>query len=112
MLAAGRRYDNRVVEQMDGGFTFVPKRFLGLLARRTRGRQFALSKLGHAAMGPAAALGGNRIAVFRGARVPYLLRRAGFEKWELVGEAYVHGTIDGEAIVAQGGEDMSWIALV
>jgi hypothetical protein len=42
---------------------------------------------------------GDRIALFEGGKVPYILRlRIGKEyEHELIGEAYVHGIIGGEA---------------
>jgi hypothetical protein len=42
---------------------------------------------------------GDRMALFEAGKVPYILRpRIGKEdEYELIGDAYVHGIIDGEA---------------
>lgn len=93
------------------------QRVFGLLGRASMGRRFALTRRCLAAMVPAAARAGDVVAVLGGARVPYVLRRAasggdGGDGWELVGEAFVHGVMGGEAFLARGREDMTWITLV
>jgi hypothetical protein len=50
-------------------------------------------------VGPPGAQPGDWIALFRGLRVPFVLRRAkgrgnDREEYELIGEAYVHGVMD------------------
>lgn len=43
---------------------------------------------------------GDRIALLEGGRMPYILRpKVGREEneWEIIGDAYVHGIMDGEA---------------
>ncbi|KAK0702808.1 hypothetical protein B0H67DRAFT_595143 [Lasiosphaeris hirsuta] len=75
------------------------QRAYGLIARRTKGRQFAMSKGGLIMIVPSQAKTGDVIVVFRGARVPYLLRPVpGIRerKYTLIGEAYVHGIMQGE----------------
>ena len=44
---------------------------------------------------------GDVIVVLFGAKVPYLLRRTseGEESCKLIGEAYVHGFMDGETVL-------------
>ncbi|KAL2193330.1 heterokaryon incompatibility protein-domain-containing protein [Corynascus similis CBS 632.67] len=46
---------------------------------------------------PGAAKEGDAIALLEGGRVPFVLRSAGEGKWRLIGEAYVHGIMEGEA---------------
>lgn len=47
---------------------------------------------------PGGARQGDSVAVLQGGRVAFILRRCpGREMWELVGEAYVHGVMEGEA---------------
>ncbi len=62
---------------------------------------FAISKTGLTMIVPSGAKRGDVVVVFKGARVPYLLLRpiaasAGNTKYTLVGEAYVHGIMQGE----------------
>lgn len=47
---------------------------------------------------PGGARQGDSVALLKGGRVAFILRRCpGREIWELVGEAYVHGIMEGEA---------------
>jgi hypothetical protein len=48
-------------------------------------------------LAPAACRVGDVAALFRGGRVPLVLRASGAGKWKLVGAAYVHGVMYGEA---------------
>ena len=57
-----------------------------------------LSKKGYIGMAPEFAAPGDMICVIFGAIVPYVLRRVPENGFELVGEAYVHGIMDGEAM--------------
>jgi hypothetical protein len=41
---------------------------------------------------------GDLICVFDGGEVPYLLRPAGNDSYILIGECYLHGIMDGEAM--------------
>lgn len=58
---------------------------------------------------------GDFVAILEGGKVPYILRkreqasRDSTERWELIGDAYVDGIMDGEA--TQTGETMReiWI---
>ncbi|KAH9212055.1 heterokaryon incompatibility protein-domain-containing protein [Leptodontidium sp. 2 PMI_412] len=55
-----------------------------------------LSNKGYVGMGPVTTQPGDIIAVFIGARVPYILRRGQQETYFLLGEAYCDGIMDGE----------------
>jgi len=73
------------------------------LARRSSGRQFALSTLGFMLLVPNDAEPGDLVVVFGEAKMAYLLRPCEGRyqgTYTLVGEAYVHGTglMDGELI--------------
>jgi len=57
-----------------------------------------MSEKGYVGLAPKHALPGDKICVILGAIVPYVLRRVVEEGFELVGEAYVHGIMDGEAM--------------
>lgn len=57
-----------------------------------------LSKKGYIGMAPEFTVPGDIVCVIFGAIAPYVLRRVSEKGFELVGEAYVHGIMDGEAI--------------
>ncbi|RMJ04946.1 hypothetical protein CDV36_014380 [Fusarium kuroshium] len=54
-----------------------------------------LSAGGYVGLGPGAMDSGDVIAIFYGAHVPFVLRPKG-QEFQLLGEAYVHGIMDGE----------------
>jgi hypothetical protein len=52
---------------------------------------------GYMAIGPESTKGGNEMWVLHGGLVPFVLKDVGKSgKWALVGDAYVHGIMDGE----------------
>jgi len=63
-------------------------------------RRFAISQKGYFALVPRGTQHGDSIVVFEGACVPFVLRsmQNGEEGYELLGEAYVHGIMQGEAL--------------
>ncbi|KAI9736077.1 MAG: hypothetical protein M1818_006253 [Claussenomyces sp. TS43310] len=71
----------------------------------TMRRRFFISKKGYIGLAPANAQIGDMVSIIHGGNVPYVLRRKAVEipggenipHWELVGDAYVHGLMDGEA---------------
>ena len=69
------------------------------------GRRFVVTEKGYMGLAPHCAQVGDSIAVVLGAPVPYVLRpsdvkecESGKETMLLVGDAYVHGIMDGEAM--------------
>ncbi|PMD62302.1 HET-domain-containing protein [Hyaloscypha bicolor E] len=78
-----------------------------LLARGIAQRQFAVTKKGFMALVPLGTEERDQICIFPGCRMPFILRRdsvgngiqGGDQCYRLVGEAYVHGFMDGEALV-------------
>ena len=66
-----------------------------------QGRQFFSTQGGRIGLGPSGIRKRDRVCVFYGARTPYILRRKEVSEhgeWELVGDAYVHGIMQGEAL--------------
>lgn len=51
---------------------------------------------GRLAIGPDHARKGDSVWIFPGADVPFVLRGVDSGWWKIVGEAYVHGIMDGE----------------
>ena len=63
------------------------------------GRRFFCTKQGRLGLGPSETTVGDKVYVFNGAPVPFLLRRkSSIEYHTLVGEAYVHGMMQGEGL--------------
>lgn len=46
---------------------------------------------------PSEALSGDRICIILGEKVPFILRPVG-NSWELIGDAYIHGIMQGEGL--------------
>jgi len=72
---------------------------LGPLADRTVFR----TKKGYIGLATIRAAAGDRIAVPQGGRVPIVLRQAG-DKWQMRGDAYLHGVMNGEGFDVQKAE--------
>jgi hypothetical protein len=65
---------------------------------RYRRRGFSQTRNGRLSIVPRHAHAGDVVCVFFGGDVPFILREDGHGPHRLVGEAYVHGHMDGEAI--------------
>ncbi|GKT54220.1 heterokaryon incompatibility protein [Colletotrichum tofieldiae] len=76
--------------------------FFSCVSIATTMRRFFVEEREHGWMGLVSqdAMEGDRIAVVDGGRVPYVLRPSREEPgcWSLVGDAYVHGIMDGEGV--------------
>ncbi|KAL7799881.1 heterokaryon incompatibility domain-containing protein [Trichoderma ceciliae] len=79
----------------------------------TRYRRFAITRKGYFVLGPDALQEDDVVAVLRGGKTPFLLRRVSSGAssdhsdacWTLVGECYVHGLMDGEGWDVEGVEE-------
>jgi len=60
------------------------------------GRRMARTQEGHLALVPGDTEVGDRVFLLKGGQVPVVLRREE-GRWEVIGEAYVHGVMKGEA---------------
>jgi hypothetical protein len=58
----------------------------------------SISENGYVGLVPEHTRPGDRICVIFGAIVPFVLRKVLGGEFEIVGEAYVHGIMDGEAM--------------
>ena len=61
------------------------------------GRRMIRTQDGYLALVPGDTEVGDRVFLLKGGRVPVVLRRREEGRWEVVGEAYVHGVMKGEA---------------
>lgn len=76
-----------------------------LIARAWLGRRVAVTTKGYACLVPPGAQKGDQIFLVDGAPTPYVLRLrsvavGGDSEFELVGECYVHGAMDGSTVVS------------
>jgi hypothetical protein len=74
--------------------------------RVTAPRRFFVTSDGKMGLGPICMREGDTVVILCGGKVPFLLREAEAEgRWRLVGECYVEGAMEGEAIGGFGGEN-------
>jgi hypothetical protein len=69
-------------------------------------RSFATTQNGYLALVPRKATSGQLVCVLRGGNVPFILSQRGDGYFELGGEAYVHGIMDGEFVRQARKEDL------
>jgi hypothetical protein len=79
------------------------KAFGQLMAGTYRFRQIFMTKKGYIGLGPDAMRPGDVVCLIFGGRVPYVLRNMG-SYWEFIGECYVHGIMNGEALESLDGD--------
>lgn len=77
-------------------------RFHEAFVRVCTDRRFFVTDQGRTGIGPEAMAEGDRVVILFGSRVPFVLRAVG-PRYKLVGECYVAGLMDGQA-VAQAGD--------
>jgi hypothetical protein len=61
----------------------------------TSDKRILRTRIGYIDLGPRLCRAGDRIALFKGDRVPLVIRSYG-DSWQLIGESYVHGIMYGE----------------
>jgi hypothetical protein len=71
-------------------------------------RRFVITKHGRLGWCPHTCQEGDVISVLAGGRVPFVLRKCGENQYQLVGDAYIHGIMDGEAVEALYNKGGSW----
>jgi hypothetical protein len=80
---------------------------IGVIIQRRK--PFVTAK-GHLGLGPDQGKPGDIIAVVIGSQVPFVLRKGVNKKYEIVGDVYVDGILDGEAVA--GLESVGAIELI
>jgi hypothetical protein len=63
-------------------------------------RRMVRTRNGYIGLVPHLAKAGDWVVVLKGAKVPHVLRKRGAD-WELIGDAYVHGIMNGEAFTEE-----------
>ncbi|KAJ8118304.1 hypothetical protein OPT61_g689 [Boeremia exigua] len=77
------------------------REFEGSHASWTQGRLFGITERGMIGWVPVTSRVGDCVGLFAGCRVPFVLRGTG-EGWKIVGDAYVHGAMEGEGQGLEG----------
>lgn len=77
-----------------------PLKLIGLVRKVTRTRRFFVTADNYMGLAPGEAREGDRVAVVYGCSTPVLIRETADVEagWCLVGECYVHGLMDGQAV--------------
>lgn len=80
------------------------------MRKATEGRRLLCSSSGLLGLGPMSTAQDKtyremRYGFLRGARVPFILRRMSDDRYQIIGEAYVHGLMYGEAVSGIYAED-------
>ncbi|KAM6513653.1 hypothetical protein FALCPG4_016034 [Fusarium falciforme] len=76
------------------------------------GRKFAVTKEGYMALVPQLAAAGDELCVMYGMKTPFAIRRqADSDGFELVGPCYVHGCMDGEALLRDGCDERDFVLI-
>lgn len=71
-------------------------KLIDMVPTRVLDYRVARTESGHLALVAHGAEVGDKIALLRGGRCPFVVRPSG-SQWKLVGDSYVHGIMDGEA---------------
>jgi hypothetical protein len=84
---------------VDAGKKGDAESFLSMMQIFCTGRTFLITEKGFYGLGPCIVKPGDLCCVLFGANVPHILRKvSGAERYKLVGEAYIHGLMGGEAM--------------
>ena len=70
-----------------------------IIRRRVQGRQFCITAGGYIGLVPAASRPGDQICVLLGSRTALVLRQIESGNHEIVGGCYIHGFMEGEALL-------------
>ncbi len=84
-----------VDEEMDGEAGIEPAQHIQSMLC---GRDIFVTEGGYLVLGPRNAVLDDVVCILYGGIVPFILRKQG-EQYELVGECYTHGIMDGEAMI-------------
>jgi hypothetical protein len=88
------------VDQPKEYMSFLARKSLGAFLALTRLRHFAGTVAGLAGYVPKKAREGDTVVMLHGADVPFVLRKKPDGRYLLIGECYLHGIMNGEALEA------------
>jgi hypothetical protein len=84
-------------EHLQELFAYVYE-YLEQLRIQTLGRNIFITKSGYLGLGPQHVEVGDQVVILRNADIPFVFRPCDNSQFELVGESYIHGIMDGEFI--------------
>jgi hypothetical protein len=84
--------------------------------RATSGRRMFITSRGYIGLGPVHTQIGDEVAILLGGSTPFMLReavsaKAGETHWNLLGDCYVHGCMDGELVEGEQTDDWPMLEL-
>jgi hypothetical protein len=84
----------------DDAVVSATQRYIAALQEVAWARVFFITKYGYIGLGPLSTFVGDDVAIFYGEKTPYILlsRSRKSATFHLIGEAYIHGLIEGEAL--------------
>jgi hypothetical protein len=88
------------------------ERYAEYVHKTLQGRVFFITKRGYMGIAPKDSIKGDSVAILHSARTPFVLQEAGggtSGKWRLVGDAYVHGIMEGEALEMKARKDCRFL---
>jgi hypothetical protein len=96
-LAKGEGIDGLAAHETGG----EPEEFHQRFYKVCKGRTFFCTVKGGLGLGPSRTKRGNFVVIFHGGRTPFVIRKSqsscpDSQTYRIVGEAYVHGFMDGE----------------
>ncbi|KAL0935598.1 heterokaryon incompatibility [Colletotrichum truncatum] len=71
-------------------------------------RRFFISGKGYFGLGPPSLQAGDAVCILRSGAVAYALRKQSNDCWKYLGECYVHGIMDGEAVQEAKGQGLHY----
>ncbi|KAH7385338.1 heterokaryon incompatibility protein-domain-containing protein [Phaeosphaeria sp. MPI-PUGE-AT-0046c] len=83
-------------------YTMRQSSFEASFSQWCQGRQLCLTRKGYLGWVPVAARVGDAVGLFAGCRIPYVLGWYGGEEYRIVGDAYLHGVMDGQGEGLEG----------
>ena len=86
-------------------------RYIESLQRLINRRLFVTAS-GRLGLGPASMMSGDTVAILFGGNVPYVLRPLANNQWHFVGECYLDGCMDGEAMEGRILSKDEWFEMV
>jgi hypothetical protein len=86
------------------------KRFHATLSVRCESRRAFVTKQGYLGLGPDATQAGDVVVILFGSNVLFVLRESMKDKFQVVGECYIYGIMDGEAIAEN--RQTEWFVVV
>lgn len=78
--------------------TEIRKRYQLNISQLVEGRRFCASSRKYLGWVPGFAQVGDLICIFKGGNVPFVLRHAEGDNYKLIGECYIQGIMNGEAL--------------